>query len=774
MNRNDTFLSTGIEQIDRLIGALRPGDNVVWEVDSGAPIEVFVRSLFQSSHDSGRPLIYISFNRSPHAILQKYRDAIPEDHFFMLDCFTGGKGTGDKVFSDFYEGEETEKTAVGTILRCQSPRPDEISDSLEELEKKTGDNPFYIFDSITGMLELWDEERQALSFFSYMCPRLYDLNTVAYWILEREAHSGQLLANLRHITQVVLELSVDEGEPMVSLKKCEGRAAPRIGIPQRFVITDEGVEFAPAHREELEMSVLSEMANAIGGALELEHVFERTMDILARELKLKRGTLVLRDPSTSRLKIEAAHGLSPTEKEKGEYQIGEGVTGRVVETGQPLSISDISKDPFFLNRTGARGRTEEGRPVSFVCVPLRVDDEIVGAISVDREFVDEEALAKDQRLLQIIASLVSQAIKINRMVMVQREELVAENLRLRKDLQSKYKFGNIVAASGAMQDVVATASTVAKSDANVLIQGETGTGKELIASVLHYNSDRSDGPFVKVNCGALSENLLESELFGHVKGAFTGAIEDRKGRFELADEGTIFLDEIGSIGERLQVKLLRVLQEKEFEKVGGTKTISVDVRVVAATNVDLEEHMKKGTFREDLFYRLNVIPIFIPPLRDRTDDIPFLVDHFLEKYSERYDKDVSKISREVLDTFMEYAWPGNVRELESCIERAVVLSQSGTIPLSLLPINIRMLPESRRAKDTIGEPEEVIRRLVKSLRKSGTKNNLYDRIISRVERSLIKQVLESNDYTQTKAAEELGVSRNTVRRKIKELGISQQ
>jgi Nif-specific regulatory protein len=447
------------------------------------------------------------------------------------------------------------------------------------------------------------------------------------------------------------------------------------------------------------------------------------------------------------------------------------VTGRVVERGHPVAIPDISKDPLFLNRTGARKRAESDRPISFVCVPLCVDDEIVGAISVDREFVDDETLAKDQRLLQIIASLVSQAIKINRMVMLQREELVAENMRLRKDLKSKYKFGNIVAASGAMQDVVATASTVADSNANVLIQGETGTGKELIAGVLHFNSKRAEGPFIKVNCGALSKNLLESELFGHVKGAFTGAIEDRKGRFEMADQGTIFLDEIGSIDEELQVKLLRVLQEKEFERVGGSKTIRTDVRVVAATNVDLEEEMSKGRFREDLFYRLNVIPIVIPPLRERTDDIPFLVDYFLEKYNKQYDKDISRISREVLDTLMNYSWPGNVRELESCIERAVVLSQSGTIGLNLLPINMRTMGRKASAAD-MGEPEEVIQRLVKSIRRSGTRHNLHQRIISRVEKALIQQVLESNDYTQIKAAEELGLSRNTVRRKIKELGIS--
>jgi Nif-specific regulatory protein len=604
-----------------------------------------------------------------------------------------------------------------------------------------------------------------------MCPRLYDLNTIAYWILERGAHNEQFLANLRHITQVVLEVSVNNGEPIIVMRKCEGRTTSKIGIPQQFSLRNGNLTFAPARREELEMALLSEISKTIGGALDLEKVFEETMDILARELKLKRGTLVLRERSGDKLKIAAAHALSDEEKKRGQYTIGEGVTGRVVERGHPVAIPDISKDPLFLNRTGARKRAESDRPISFVCVPLCVDDEIVGAISVDREFVDDETLAKDQRLLQIIASLVSQAIKINRMVMLQREELVAENMRLRKDLKSKYKFGNIVAASGAMQDVVATASTVADSNANVLIQGETGTGKELIAGVLHFNSKRAEGPFIKVNCGALSKNLLESELFGHVKGAFTGAIEDRKGRFEMADQGTIFLDEIGSIDEELQVKLLRVLQEKEFERVGGSKTIRTDVRVVAATNVDLEEEMSKGRFREDLFYRLNVIPIVIPPLRERTDDIPFLVDYFLEKYNKQYDKDISRISREVLDTLMNYSWPGNVRELESCIERAVVLSQSGTIGLNLLPINMRTMGRKASAAD-MGEPEEVIQRLVKSIRRSGTRHNLHQRIISRVEKALIQQVLESNDYTQIKAAEELGLSRNTVRRKIKELGIS--
>jgi Nif-specific regulatory protein len=507
--------------------------------------------------------------------------------------------------------------------------------------------------------------------------------------------------------------------------------------------------------------------------MELERVFEQTMEVLARELKMRRGTLVLLDKVTNELRIVAAHGLNREEKKRGRYRVGEGVTGKVVQTGQPMAIADISKDPLFLNRTGARaGEKARGR-ISFVCVPLRIDAEVVGAISVDRDFVDEETLARDQRLLQIIASLVSQAIRINRMVMVEREQLLAENLRLRKDLRLRYKLGNIVAASGAMQDVVATAATVAKSNATVLIRGETGTGKELVASVLHYNSGRANGPFVKVNCGALPETLLETELFGHVRGAFTGAVEDRKGRFELAHKGTVFLDEVSNMSERLQVKLLRVLQEREFERVGGTETIKADVRVVAATNADLEEQVAKGTFREDLFYRLNVIPIFIPPLRERREDIPFLVEHFLEKYNRECGKSISKMSQEVLDALTEYPWPGNVRELESCIERAVVLSQSGTISMNLLPINIRSFKEGAKAKEYVGAPEEVVSSLVEKLRRErrGILSGVHGRIIARVEKALLEKVLQDTNYVQTRAAKELGLSRNTLRKKMEEYGI---
>ncbi len=770
---SDNLLTTGVHGLDRLLGGLRGGDNVVWEVDSGAPVDFFLQSFLRTTQETGRPLVFVSLNRSPHAVLRHHLNEMPLDSIVLVDCFTSGKGRADEVFSSFYRDASAEQKGLRVVHVSEAGEPDKVREALEELESQVGGNPFYVFDSVTGMFELWGQEQEALNFFAYMCPRLYDLNTVAYWILEKQAHSEQFLANLRHITQVVLELSVPDGRPTALLRKAEGRRCPNIGIPQHFTVTDDAVQFEPERREELEMIVLSDVSEAIGGALELEKLFEQILDILARDMQMKRGTLVLLDKTTGDLKIAAAHGLSEEEMRRGRYKVGEGVTGRVVQTGQPVAIPDIRKDPFFLDRTGARGEAKERGPVSFVCVPLRVDDEIVGAISIDRDFVDEQTLAKDRRLLQIIASLVSQAIKINRMVMVERDDLLAENLRLRRNLKSKYRFGSIVAVSGAMQDVIATAATVGKSNATILIRGETGTGKELIASVVHYTSDRAKGPFIKVNCGALSEGLLESELFGHVRGAFTGAVEDRKGRFELAHKGTIFLDEVGSMSERLQVKLLRVLQEREFERVGGTVTMPVDVRVVAATNMNLEEQMAKGAFREDLFYRLNVIPLFIPPLRERREDIPFLVEHFLEKYNKEYSKSVSKTSREVMDALVDYPWPGNVRELESCIERAIVMSSSGTISMGLLPLNVRDYKEVAKPREAPRPFEDVLSELVRKLcppRTAGV-SDLYARVMPRIERALLKQVLEANNYVQTRTAKALGVSRNTLRKKIREHGL---
>jgi Nif-specific regulatory protein len=468
----------------------------------------------------------------------------------------------------------------------------------------------------------------------------------------------------------------------------------------------------------------------------------------------------------------AAHGLSTAERARGEYDIGEGITGHVVKTGQPEVVPDIHKDARFLNRTTAR-QADSAWPVAFICVPLKVDNEIVGALSVDRPFAVEATLDKDLRLLSIVASLVSQVLKINRLLQVDKEEILVRDEQMVRELRSRYRLENLIGQSKAIQQILATAATAARSNAPILISGETGTGKELVANVIHYNSPRSKGPLVKVNCGALPETLLESELFGHVKGAFTGAIQNRKGRFELADHGTLFLDEVSEMSPRVQVKVLRVLQENEFEPVGGTRTLRADVRIVAATNTDLKEAIRQGRFRQDLYYRLHVVPIHLPPLRERREDIPLLVDHFLEKYNRENSKNVTKISREVLDRLLEYSWPGNVRELENCIEHAVVMSPGKTLSPSLLPAEILADNSSRPvrsglpARGTEDEMRALIERLYKTPEESvGAMGQLHEL----TERIIISVALEAG-MSQRMLAAKLGISRTTLRKRLETYGL---
>lgn len=336
----------------------------------------------------------------------------------------------------------------------------------------------------------------------------------------------------------------------------------------------------------------------------------------------------------------------------------------------------------------------------------------------------------------------------------ERRNLISENRLLKEQLKEKYKFDEIVSASSAMEDVMNLIGRVAASNASVLLRGESGTGKELIAKAIHYHSQRAGFPLVKVNCAALPETILESELFGHEKGAFTGATTRRIGRFEAADKGTIFLDEIGELTPGMQVKLLRVLQEREFERLGGNQTIRVDVRVIAATNSDLEKAMKEGRFREDLYYRLNVVSVVIPPLRERKEDIPALIDHFIKKYGEENSKKISGMTLEARDLLMRYDYPGNVRELENIIERAVVLSKAGTISVLDLPIHLRVPAKEgglavNRAKGTLKETIETI------------------------ERGLILEALKEAGGVQTRAASRLGISERVLRYKLKKYRIKE-
>jgi Nif-specific regulatory protein len=447
-----------------------------------------------------------------------------------------------------------------------------------------------------------------------------------------------------------------------------------------------------------ELSTLYEVSQALASSLDLRAVLDRILTILAEHMGMNRGTVTLVSRVAEEIQIEASYGLTAAEMRRGRYKFGEGVTGRVVATGEPMVVPNIGKEPLFLNRTLSRGDLAKEN-VSFLCVPIRAGDRVVGALSVDRLFSPDVSFDEDVRLLEIIASMIGQAVKLHSMVDDERKRLVAEKERLQARLAEKYNITNIIGNSKAMHQVFAMVAQVAKSNATVLIRGESGTGKELVANAIHYASERASKPLIKVNCSAIPETLIESELFGHEKGAFTGAAEAKPGRFELAAGGTIFLDEIGDLNPSVQVKLLRVLQEKEFERVGGIRTIKTNIRVLAATNRNLEELMSENKFREDLYYRLNVFPLYMPPLRERRTDILLLAEHFLEKFAKENDKDIRRITTPAIDMLMSYHWPGNVRELENCMERAVLLCDGPAIHSYHLPPTLQTAEASASAVD---------------------------------------------------------------------------
>nr|MBP7323555.1 sigma 54-interacting transcriptional regulator [Deltaproteobacteria bacterium] len=373
---------------------------------------------------------------------------------------------------------------------------------------------------------------------------------------------------------------------------------------------------------------------------------------------------------------------------------------------------------------------------------------VIGALSADRPFDDSISLEENVRLLSIISSMIAQAVRLRQKVQEERQRLLEENLQLHQKLQDRFRPANIIGNSKAMQDVYDLIAQVSRSNATVLIRGESGTGKELVANAIHYNSPRAAKPFIKVNCAALPEAVIESELFGHERGAFTGAIVQRKGRFELAHGGTIFLDEIGDLSPATQIKLLRILQEKEFERVGGTAPIKTDVRVITATNRNLEELVEKETFRQDLYYRLNVFPIHLPPLRERKADILLLADFFVEKYSTANCKNIRRISTPAIDMLVAYHWPGNVRELENCIERAVLLSNDDVIHGHHLPPTLQTA-EASGTTHTGSLPEAL----------------------ENLERELLLDALKSSRGNKAKAARTLGISERLMGLRVKRYGI---
>ena len=507
------------------------------------------------------------------------------------------------------------------------------------------------------------------------------------------------------------------------------------------------VTHVDARVNQLELKVLYDISQIIGQALNLDQTLEMILEILSEYLSMKRATITLRNDEKNILAIRASHGLRAEEKKRGVYRLNEGVTGLIFRTAEPFVVPDITKEPLFLNKTGSR-KIEKGQ-ISFIGVPIVLQGAPLGVLSVDRLFDEDISFEEDIRFLTILAALVAQLVSLNRQVQTREENLIRANVSLKADLSEKSRSFFAVGPSPAMSDAQDLIRKVAPTKATVLLLGESGTGKTLVARIIHELSSRARFSFIKVNCAALPDNLLESELFGYEKGAFTGATESKAGRVEEADGGTIFLDEIGELSMPLQAKLLRFLQEREFERLGSTKTRQVDVRIIAATNRDLTGAVEDGSFREDLFYRLNVFPVRVPPLRERREDIIPLIKFFSEQICREYGCDL-RFTDPALDELENYSWPGNVREMENLVERLAIIFMGGMIDLrDLSPY----LAHPHR------DPIRQERRLLDSLQER--------------ERRDVVEALERNSRIQSRAARELGITLRQMGYRIKKFGLEE-
>jgi Nif-specific regulatory protein len=515
-------------------------------------------------------------------------------------------------------------------------------------------------------------------------------------------------------------------------------------MPSEGFYLQKNVANTTRHVQELE--TLYRISRILAAGKNQKQVLAEVLDVLDCELSMNRGMVTLLGPDSNDIRIEVAHNLSEEQSRKVRYRVGEGVTGKVMQSGKAMIVPKVSEEPLFLNRFERWNVTRE--EISFICAPISIGQKVIGTISVDKTFDETARLEDDQRVLSIVASMIANDVKVRSDAAVQRQRLEGENLRLRHELEGRFRPENIIGNSSAMRDVYRQIHQVANSDTTVLVRGESGTGKELVAHAIHYSSPRAKGPFVKINCAALNENLLESELFGHEKGAFTGAIKSRKGRLEEASDGTLFLDEIGDFSATTQVKLLRVLQERDFERVGSNRTLKTNARIIVATNRDLEKSLENETFRQDLYYRINVFPIFLPPLRDRKDDVLLLADFFVEQYSKRMNKDIRRISTPAINMMVAYHWPGNVRELENCMERAILLSSDGVIHGHNLPPTL----QTSDASDTIGTG---------SLKKR----------VALFERDIIVDALKRCNGNIAATARDLKTTARIIGYKVKDLGI---
>ncbi len=508
--------------------------------------------------------------------------------------------------------------------------------------------------------------------------------------------------------------------------------------------------------QRLELMALYNITKLIGNAVDLGTTLDDILAVLSDTLKMERATLLLYDRLSERLVIKASCGLSAEEEQRGVYRPDEGVCGQIFQTRSPFIVPDINSEPLFLNRTGARPNLQRST-ISFLGVPVIVQDLPEGVLTVDRLFGEDVSFDEDIRFLTILATLIGQFLTLHRAIEKKERKLIKENETLKARLQAPHGSHSIIGHSKPMQEVFGIINKIAASCATVLLLGESGTGKELIARAIHDSGERRHHPFIKVNCAALPEALLESELFGHERGAFTNAHATRPGRFELADSGTIFLDEIGELPLALQAKMLRVLQEKQFERVGGTKTFSVDVRIIAATNVSLESEVNRGRFRADLYYRLNVVPIMLPSLRERAEDIPLLLNHFLGISNERNNRQI-RVTADLLDFLIDYPWPGNVREMQNLVERMVILAEDDRLTVADLPTTLTSPDESHLAPATPAQAPAAPLPTGKSLEET--------------ERAEVEAALRRNGWVQVRAARELGLTQRQIGYRIKKYRLS--
>ena len=518
----------------------------------------------------------------------------------------------------------------------------------------------------------------------------------------------------------------------------------------------------------LELKALYRIVQLIGSAVHLDTALSAILKVLHDTLRMERATLALLDEENRHLTIRASYGLSVEEEQRGVYGLDEGIYGQVFSTVSPFIVPDVSSEPLFLNRTGARNDYSK-KTIAFIGVPVVLGEVPVGVLSVDRLFDLDVSFEEDVRFLSVVATLIAQFLSLNQAIRRDRQKLVQENRSLRAQLHDRHRQHFIIGHSKPMQEVFWSIERVAPSRATVLLLGESGTGKELVARAIHEAGPRRSKPFVKINCAALPETLLESELFGHEKGAFTGAGTARVGRFELADKGTLFLDEIGEMPMSLQAKLLRVLQEQQFERLGSSRTMTVDVRIVAATNVSLEEAVAEGRFRNDLYYRLNVVPIVLPPLRARREDIPLLLDHFLG-ISNRRNKKKIRMSKDFLDYLTAYDWPGNVRELQNLVERLVILANDDVLHTEDLPDHFfrsrAETPPAGFAGPAVPAPQAEVETGIEAAWSATTRKSLEE-----IEREQVKAALIRNGWVQARAARELGLTQRQIGYRMKKFNL---